>query len=70
MPGLINKLLSPDNSNGAMPQPPHTLLNETNQKPITLDFEAGKKYLVRLMSMASLNAHYVAFGRSKTPFLG
>jgi iron transport multicopper oxidase len=50
---LINDYLSPDNTDGDIPSPDCFLFNDTRSGP-TFDFEREKRYLIRLVSMASL----------------
>jgi iron transport multicopper oxidase len=50
---LISDYLSPDNTNGDIPSPDAFLFNDTRSAP-TFQFAAGKKYLLRMVSLSAL----------------
>lgn len=62
MPGLIHYYLSPQNTvdhDGAEPIPVSSLINDKLTE--TFNIQPNKKYLIRIISMSALAAHYVKF---------
>ncbi|ORY19189.1 Cupredoxin [Clohesyomyces aquaticus] len=62
MPGMVNYYLSRANTDqhgGAEPIPNATLINDKQTE--TFKIKPGKKYLIRIISMTALAAHYVQF---------
>lgn len=53
MPYLIEEYLSPNNTEGHIPSPDSFLFNDTRAGP-TLNFKPGKRYLLRIVSTASV----------------
>lgn len=60
MPSQIKSYLSnSENPTGGMPTPNATLLNDSQN--IKFDFQPGKTYMVRIISMAAFTTHLVHF---------
>ncbi|KAF2465184.1 putative multicopperoxidase [Lindgomyces ingoldianus] len=66
MPGMVHYYLSAQNTidhGGAEPIPNATLINDKQTE--TFKIKPGKKYLIRIISMTALAAHYVQFDGHK-----
>ncbi|KAI5780218.1 Cupredoxin [Peziza echinospora] len=59
MPALTKKFISYTNPTGAEPVPQAALLNDAQD--ITISFEPGKTYFVRIVNMAAFAAQYLWF---------
>lgn len=59
MPGLVNYYLGTQNTDGAEPIPQASLINDKMTE--TFKLKPGKRYLIRIISMSALAAHYVRF---------
>ncbi|ORY09597.1 iron transport multicopper oxidase [Clohesyomyces aquaticus] len=62
MPAQVHYYLSPQNTidhDGAEPIPDATLINDKMTE--TFQIQPGKRYLIRIISMSALAAHYVKF---------
>lgn len=59
MPGLINYYLGTQNTDGAEPIPQASLINDKMTE--VFNIQPGKRYLIRIIGMSALAAHYVRF---------
>lgn len=59
MPGLVNYYLGTGNADGAEPIPKASLINDKMTEVFKI--RPGKRYLIRIISMSALAAHYVRF---------
>jgi iron transport multicopper oxidase len=59
MPQLITEYLDGDITDGQMPTPASSLINDTTS--ITINIQPNKKYLIRIVSVAAYFSHKVSF---------